>query len=66
MTTTKAQTAGRTSLAEVDGLTYRGNSARIPFEITEWLESGLVDIDLPNDCFRLTESGRAAAEATNG
>lgn len=52
----------RASLAEHDGLTFRTNSARHahPVDLTQWLENGLLRLDLEADCFRLTDAGRAA------
>lgn len=58
----------RASLIEHDGLTFRTGSARHahPVDLANWYEKGWIRLDLEADCFRLTDAGRAAAEARRG
>ena len=49
------------SLAEADGCHFRSPRFPHPVEMARWYEAGLIRFDTDNDCIRLTDKGRSAA-----
>lgn len=57
----------RATLAEIDGLSLK-NTKRMPHpvDLSRWSDAGYIRIDLDDDCFRLTPSGRLASKSFAG
>lgn len=64
----KGDRAMTTTLKDLDGLSFRNNSANLPHpvDLSRWYDAGYYRIDTKSDCFRLTEAGKIAALSLAG